>query len=289
MAEVSQKMFLGTDEVFGLYDSKWVGINPYEAPIVYDTDAQAFLTATGITDPTISNAINTLVVSLKADTVWTKILALYPFVGGTATTNKYNLKNPADTNAAYRLSFAGTWTHAANGSTPNGASGTYADTFLSPSVSPLTATNGFIYYYCPQSYAAGESIDVGSGDFSSSGESTIATRWSDDLTYYIWYNSAATNGFFTVATTNTTGHWMLNKTGTGVQGWKNGVKQGTSATNGLNTNNLSLYLGARRTPSGNDRNSPRRHVTTSIGEGLTDAQGLALYNAINTFNTTLGR
>jgi hypothetical protein len=287
MAEVSQQIFLGAEQVFGLYDNKWVGINSYE--LGFDSDAQAFLTATGITDPTISNAINTLVVSLKADTVWTKIMALYPFVGGTATTNKYNLKNPADTNAAYRLSFAGTWTHAANGSTPNGVAGTYADTFLSPSVSPLTATNGFIYYYCPANYSAVEVVDVGSGDYSSGGETTIATRWSDGNTYYIWYNSAATPGFLSTPTTNTTAHWMVNKTGTGVQGWKNGSKIGTSATNGLNTNNLSLYLGARRTPSGNDRNSARRHTTTSIGEGLSDTQALAMYNAINTFNTTLGR
>jgi hypothetical protein len=30
MPEVSQQMFLGTNQVFGFYDNKWVGINPYE-------------------------------------------------------------------------------------------------------------------------------------------------------------------------------------------------------------------------------------------------------------------
>lgn len=30
MAEVSQQIFLGTDQVFGFYDNKWVGINSYE-------------------------------------------------------------------------------------------------------------------------------------------------------------------------------------------------------------------------------------------------------------------
>ena len=29
--------------------------------------------------------------------------AIYPFVGGTATTHKFNLKDPADINAAFRL------------------------------------------------------------------------------------------------------------------------------------------------------------------------------------------
>jgi hypothetical protein len=254
----------------------------------FDPDAGAFINVTGI-GGIQAEAVNNLVNQLKSAGLWNLMTAIYPMVGGSANTHKYNLINPQDTDAAYRLNFVGTWTHAANGSTPNGAGGTYADTFLSPSVSPLTATNGYMYYYCPENYAAADRIDIGSGDFSSTGESTIATKWSDNNTYYIWYNSSATSGVFTTATTNTTAHWMLNKTGTGVQGWKNGVRLGTSVTNGLGTNNLSLYLGARRTPGGNDRNSPRRHVTTSVGQGLTDAEALALYNAINTFNTTLGR
>jgi hypothetical protein len=70
--------------------------------IALDPDAQAFLTATGITDPTITSAINTLVISLKNDGVWSRMVAIYPFVGGTADTHKYNLKNPQDTDAAFR-------------------------------------------------------------------------------------------------------------------------------------------------------------------------------------------
>jgi len=45
-----------------------------------DPDAAAFLTAAGITDPTQQSAINTLVLSLKADGLWTKMKAIYPFV-----------------------------------------------------------------------------------------------------------------------------------------------------------------------------------------------------------------
>ena len=89
-------------------------INSYKfgggAPAV-DPDAQAFLTAAAITDPTITSAIDTLVVQLKADSIWSKMKALYPFVGGTASTHKYNLKNPLDTDAAFRLVFNGGWTH----------------------------------------------------------------------------------------------------------------------------------------------------------------------------------
>jgi len=94
----------------------------------FDPAAQAFITAAGITDPTQQSAINNLVIGLKADGLWTNMTAIYPFVGGTATTHKYNLKDPRDLDAAYRLSFSGGWTHNANGITGNGVN-SYADTF----------------------------------------------------------------------------------------------------------------------------------------------------------------
>ena len=61
--------------------------------ITTDTDAQAFITAAAITDPTQQAAINTLVVDLKGYSIWTKMKAVYPFVGGTAATHKFNLKS----------------------------------------------------------------------------------------------------------------------------------------------------------------------------------------------------
>jgi hypothetical protein len=86
----------------------------------FDTDSQAFINAAAITDSTQQTAINNLVVGLKADGTWTKMKAIYPFVGGTATTHKYNLKDPRDLNAAFRLTFNGGWTHSANGALGNG-------------------------------------------------------------------------------------------------------------------------------------------------------------------------
>jgi len=94
-----------------------------------DTDALAFLQAAGITDSIISNAVCSLVVGLKADGIWNKFNAIYPFVGGTASTHKWNLKDPRDLNAAYRLTFNGGWTHDSQGIKGNGAN-TYADTYF---------------------------------------------------------------------------------------------------------------------------------------------------------------
>jgi len=52
------------------------------APAV-DADAQAFITAANITNTTQQSAIDTLVKSLKTANIWTKMKAIYPFVGGT--------------------------------------------------------------------------------------------------------------------------------------------------------------------------------------------------------------
>jgi hypothetical protein len=104
-------------------------INPYSFGPSLDADAQAFLSAAGITDATISGAIETLVVQMKADNIWNKMKAIYPLVGGTDNTHKWNLKDPRDLNEAFRLTFNGGITHDANGITSNGING-YADTYL---------------------------------------------------------------------------------------------------------------------------------------------------------------
>ena len=120
-------------------------INPYilyTSP--YDADAQAFINAAGLTSTTQMNAVNTLVLDLKAQSLWSKMYAVYPMVGGTATTHKFNLMNPADTDAAYRLSFSGTVTHSSGGTMP-GANAA-AITFLSGNTT-FSKTDGHLSYY----------------------------------------------------------------------------------------------------------------------------------------------
>lgn len=61
-----------------------------------------------------------------------KGIAVYPVIGGSADTHKYNLLNPADTDAAYRLKWAGAEgeVHDENGITWDGAS--FANTYIDP-------------------------------------------------------------------------------------------------------------------------------------------------------------
>ena len=72
-------------------------------PFTYDPDTTTYLTATGLDEPTYGHTLDALVKDLKATGLWTKMQAIYPFVGGTAALHKWNLKDPRDLDAAYRL------------------------------------------------------------------------------------------------------------------------------------------------------------------------------------------
>ena len=100
----------GADNAIGwgdIHADSWSGLTDISGLPTTDPDAQAFITAAAITDPTQQAAINTLVVDLKGYSIWTKMKALYPFVGGTASAHKFNLKDPRDLDSAFRLVFSG--------------------------------------------------------------------------------------------------------------------------------------------------------------------------------------
>ena len=83
-----------------------------------DADAQAFLTATGLSGVNEILAVNTFVTEAKAQGIWNDLDKIYPFIGGTSTTHRYNLKN-----ALADGTFFGGVTHNSNGVTFNGTTG----------------------------------------------------------------------------------------------------------------------------------------------------------------------
>ena len=127
-------------------------------PPTYDPDAQAFFTASGLTGATELNAVNQLVLDLKGYGIWTKMKAIYPFVGGTAALHKWNLKDPQDTNAAFRLVFTGGWTHSSTGALPN-STNAFANTYLDSATIGSTGSLG--YYSRTNLLTAAINIDLG--------------------------------------------------------------------------------------------------------------------------------
>jgi len=190
-------------------------LNVQGGAVPLDPDAEAFLLAASITDATITSAIDTLVKSLKADSIWTKMTALYPFVGGTASTHKFNLKNPADSDAAFRLTFVGSPAHNSNGVTGNGTS-QYARLHMTPN---NLGNNTFGGMYT----RTNSNLDV--ADFGVSRVSPTVnvfymySRWSDNNCYfYVNGGNAGTvgvgspsDGFNAVGRTSDTDTYLIRK------------------------------------------------------------------------------
>ena len=116
-------------------------------PIVSDTDAQAFVTAAGLTSSTQASAINTLVTSLKSAGIWTKMKAIYPMVGGSAASHKFNLKDPKDLDGSYRISFVNGWVHSSSGAL-SGTGNAYGNLNVNAN-QIFTSTNGLLGLYTP--------------------------------------------------------------------------------------------------------------------------------------------
>jgi hypothetical protein len=259
-------------------------INPYVFGVNVDTDAQAFITAAGLTNPTQQSAINTLVLSLKANNIWQKFKAIYPFVGGTATTHKFNLINPADTNAAFRLVFSGGWTHSANGAAPNGVNA-YADTFLTPNTS-LSQNSSHVSYYS-RTQSNGTEIEIGSSTGINAGDPrTLLEIRTSGITYY----AVNSQGFYiSFSDTDSRAFYIGNRTGANVvNGWRNSTKTATGTTASFGLSTKTFWLAALNSGSA-ALYSTKQCAFASIGDGLTDTDAANFYTAVQAFNTTLAR
>jgi hypothetical protein len=280
----------GANNNIGWGDShtkSWAGLTDI---VGIDADAQAFITAAAITDPVQINAINTLVEGMKTDGIWTKMKAIYPFVGGTASTHKYNLKDPRDLDAAFRLVFNGGWTHSSTGATPNGTNG-YADTKLSTSV--LTNNSTHISYYSRSATAGSTRSEIGGGD-------PATNVYLQMLSYRLTgnyngdqYYGAATLNRIDVAVADSRGYFIDSRTNSSThKAWKSNVLIGSESN--LQINNISsfsqnIYIGGRNNGGSADLFSDRQSAFSTIGDGLTDTEASNLYTRVQAYQTALSR
>lgn len=247
-----------------------------------DPDAQLFITATGISG-TNATATNQLVIDLKAGGVWNKGKAFYPMVGGTATTCKFNLKDARDLDAAFRLTFVGGGTFSSNGYQPNGVNA-YANTFLIPSA--FYSTNMHLSYYSRTS-AIGTVLEIGCSQVISGGTtySSLATARNSIFGF-------TTNGLINyLSQPNSLGFFLGQKlTNSSRKVFRNGIVNNSTTTTDSNAlPNTNAYIGAINDNGTAAFYSSKQCAFASIGDGLTDAEALALYNAVQLFNTTLAR
>ena len=250
----------------------------YNAP---DEDALAFITAATITDSTQQSAIDTLVKALKTANIWTKMKALYPFVGGTAAQHRFNLKDPRTVNAAFYLDFMGGMTHSTLGIVPNGTT-SYADTKLNPT-GTLSLNSAHISAYIN---------DYGSGILIGSDQTYrfwISPRFGgSNERSAIFINESAFN--YGVSSTNK-GLWLgsrINSSFTKL--YNNSTVYSNPSFASVALENGKIFIGARAvSPTTADSYFNKPISFSSIGDGLTDTETANFYTAVQAYQTTLGR
>jgi len=273
-----QKVYLGTNEV-------WSAVDP---------DAQAFFdrvtTAGGSLSTTEQEAVNTLVVQMKADGIWTKMKAIYPMVGASAAACAQNLKS-----SSYTGSFTSGWTFASTGINGNGTN-SYFNTNFNGSTQ-LSNNNIHISGYSrsqkyPNTTSTPMIVMAALGSGSNLLDLEIINASSANKTASYIYDYDANKGILEIATTSTLGFYTSTRTSTSSHKiYKNGttIATSTTASNYNNAPNVNLYLGALNNNGSLLFSNNINFAFASIGDGLTDTEASDLYTAVQSFQTTLSR
>jgi hypothetical protein len=209
------------------------------------------------------------------------------------------LVNPVDSDAAYRLVFNGGWTHSATGALPNG-SNAYADTKLVPNTA-LTLYNNHISFYSRTNTNTGGGNDVGgqwqqvspqlaATFYQSNGRNSdgnaVGSISSADVSRVIYTQTQPASFVVTSRVANNS-----------LKSYTNGILKGTNTTVNSSIYNVlprnNAYISAFNYFDGISSSvinySNKQCAFASIGDGLTDAEALTLYNAVQAFQTTLNR
>ena len=263
--------------------------NPlYRPPAVAgcsDADAQKFIDSAGITDPTQQSALCTLVKELKDSSLWSSFKAIWPMIGGTASSHKWNLKDPQNTDAAYRLTFNGTWTHSSTGADPNG-SNAYANTYLTPSTH-LTNNSVALGYYSRESVTGVQELMASFISAASNIQFFVNNSSTGDIAIDAY---ASPGGRAIGNATNTTGFIVGSRTSsTLIHIYKNATSYGNlTSVSGVQPN-IQFFLAAA-----NSSGSPVLYTSAEcafafIADGFTGDQARALNTIVEKFNDALGR
>ncbi len=264
-----------------IYDSTAAGETNITGGGGVDADAQAFITAASITDPTQQSAINQLVVDLKGYGLWANMKLFHPYVGGTNTTTTYNLTNPA----TFQMAWNGGWTWTNLGVTGNGINN-FGNTGFNMSTQISNGNNWTVGFYS-NSNVTNAGIDFGADTGTSS--------------FYLASRSTLLGNTARLQTTQTSSYSDPNVLGfyvgvkvsdTNQKIYKNGVEvTNTNYASQVNTfYNGNVYLGALNRNGLRSFSTALRYACSFIYDGVLNAtQNTNLYTAVQAFQTTLNR
>jgi hypothetical protein len=249
---------------------------PIATPISYDVDAQKFIDSSNISDTVYKSGLSNFVKQLKDSSLWQKFAAIYPMVGGSSSSACYNLKDPRNSDAAYRLTFSGAPVFGSSGVLFPSIND-YANTHFTDSVL-IYNNNSLSYYSLTQNTVDG--YDMGCDDHK---------QYYNEFAIYNSSNASNWFGYYSYGNmpSSTIGLFMLSSTATDVKRYENGVvkdSKGSAPTTGYTGEPILVgYV------QGADSGGKRECGLATIGQGLSDTEALTFYNIVLKFEKTLGR
>lgn len=284
MAIISADCFRGLDQRDQLTALYEVALELQGGGSEFDPDAEAFFTRMSITDTTEKQAVNQLVLELKAEGWYgTKVFNVYPLVGNDPVARTANLIDPAMDGFPQ-----GGMTFPADGAKGNGTDG-FIETFWDPSATAMSATAASFFCYINQADASG-GAQMGTP---TAGAANNVFQFFSNLSgnsYYFGCFGTNTGKLQGANAGNTTGSFIGSRTATGLTLYRNGASVLSSVNPSENSPPaLPPYLFARN--NGGLENALSDCAMGIIGYGLdfSAAEAATLNTIITNFITTLGR
>tara|TARA_R110000868_G_scaffold370871_2_gene634376 strand:- start:1495 stop:2328 length:834 start_codon:yes stop_codon:yes gene_type:complete len=268
--------------IFATYNGQIITPQSLGISVAGIQTCQQFFTSGSLIETTQRYAVYALVADLENYGLWNKMKAIYPVVSDginqtRAFQHKFNLKDPRDLDAAYRLVFTGGWTHSSNGILGNGTNNS-AQTYY------IQTNFLFGLSICNRTNSNKLAYDIGQQDTDPQawthlalGLGSTSIRARNNTNGNIDYNYGSTN----------VGFWQTNRVSTSTNGWNvnyNGavVGQNSSFGNTLPTDQIIIGGNAGIYPD-------REYSFAAIHDGLTNTEASNFYTAVQRFQTTLGR
>ena len=244
-----------------------------------------FVKATGITDNQTKINLDSLITRARNHGWWDLCKVIYPFAGGTQTSNMYNLKDPRDADDAFRLTFLGdTWTYTNFAANP-GLTG-YGDTHFNASTQLSDPNSAHLSAFSMADSAGGfDNADIGAYD-TTSGKGfylSARTNWPDTTGKPFAYIS---DDPFQGTGINGAGYFLITKSGTSVNFYQNSPETQSFAASTGNLPNLNLYICNQKLAGLNPYSqgfSQRPLSFATIGSGVDSATVVYMYSDILDF------
>lgn len=262
-----------------------------EPGVIYDVDAQAFFTATGITNTGLKGAVNDFVVGLKDNGIWNSMDIIYPFVGddvnNLATQFAFNLKNVAQYNPTLVNGVANS---NLNGYQSVSASTRYINTNYIPRTVRGTTGPIHVSIYTTNTGMNGGRIDWG-GFVNNAAYSYMVTGRSLSGGNTEKLGALRPDSFAGVTNTAANGYYLAKYDSgdtTRSRLYRNGTQIASSTavgTNGLGTN--SAFFGAWNSNGTPQFITDKQYQLLTVGSNLTSTQITNLNTLVQNFQTAV--